>query len=90
MDRIKANLAVLAGVKPFAPKVGDMVEFDSDRQTEKGPSSGPVTKVADGKVTVKHSDHPGETFTIAKVKVKSFNPSASDGKRLWILATLKV
>lgn len=68
------------------PKRGDKVEFLSDLQTEKGPSSGVVT-TADwdaGLVTIRHSDHPGELFDWAAIKVASFG-TASDGSPLWQL-----
>jgi hypothetical protein len=55
----------------FIPRVGDRVEFWSDRQTEKGPSSGSVVAVdrARRTATIRHSDHPGEVFEWAKVRV---------------------
>jgi hypothetical protein len=54
----------------FDPRVGDAVQFESDRQTEKGPSAGSVVALdkANGIVTIKHSDHPGETFQILAVR----------------------
>jgi hypothetical protein len=55
----------------FVPKVGDRVEFWSDLQTEKGPSSGRVIAVDrdNQTATIRHSDHPGEVFEWGKVKV---------------------
>lgn len=52
------------GKPAFIPRAGDRVEFRSDRQTEKGPSSGSVIAVdRDARTaTIRHSDHPGETF----------------------------
>ncbi|HET8550890.1 MAG TPA: hypothetical protein VFM97_00250 [Gammaproteobacteria bacterium] len=38
------------------PQVGDRVEFDSDRQTEKGPSGGEIIAVDGDRVQVAHSD----------------------------------
>lgn len=41
-------------------RAGDCAEFLSDRQTEKGPSSGTITDVTGDHVTIRHSDDPGE------------------------------
>lgn len=70
----------------FIPCVGDKVEFRSDRQTEKGPSAGSVIAVdRDARtVTIRHSDHPGETFKWADVKVEYFSRSHDD-KPFWML-----
>ena len=70
----------------FVPRVGEKVEFRSDRQTEKGPSAGSVIAVdRDAKtVTIRHSDHPGEAFQWAHVKVAYF-VIAPDGLPLWVL-----
>ncbi len=35
---------------------GDYVEFLSDRQTEKGPSTGRVVAISNDRVTIRHSD----------------------------------
>lgn len=68
------------------PKIGDKVEFFSDLQAEKGPSSGSVTAAdwQSGLVEIRHSDHPGEMFDWAKVKVSEFG-TALDGRPLWQL-----
>jgi hypothetical protein len=50
-------------------QVGDVCEFVSDRQTEKGPSSGTVTRVDDGFITIAHSDHSGEIFRASELIV---------------------
>ena len=66
-------VAALADVNStLMPSIGDRVEFQSDRQTEKGPSSGSVIAVDRNRqtVTIRHSDHPGETFRWQDVKVK--------------------
>jgi hypothetical protein len=70
----------------FVPKIGDKVEFLSDRQTEKGPSSGTVLAVdRDTKTaTIRHSDHPGETFRWSDVSARRFT-IAHDGRPLWQL-----
>jgi hypothetical protein len=70
----------------FVPRVGDRVEFRSDRQTEKGPSAGSVTATdRDARTaTIRHSDHPGETFRWGCVKVAYF-VIAHDGSPLWVL-----
>jgi hypothetical protein len=53
-------------------KVDDQIEFLSDKQTEKGPSSGKVVAVGNkDTVIIKHSDDPGELFTSSKLLVKS-------------------
>lgn len=64
-------------------KEGDWVEFDSDRQTDKGPSSGKVIKVEGDEVTIRHSDDPGEVFSIAALKVK-LKTEHYRGGTLWI------
>jgi len=81
MQVILANVQCLAKCLSFSPKIDDKVEFESDKQTEKGPSSGTVTKVDKGKVIVEHSDHPGEEFAINKLEVKRFNPRT----RSWLM-----
>lgn len=43
-------------------QIGDRVEFESDMQTEKGPSGGTVITATENAVVIAHSDHPGETF----------------------------
>lgn len=55
----------------FIPRVGDRVEFRSDRQTEKGPSAGSVIAVDREARTaaIRHSDHAGETFRWQDVQV---------------------
>ena len=70
----------------FIPRVGDKVEFHSDRQTEKGPSAGSIIAVdRDARtVVIRHSDHPGETFRWADVKVEYFSRSHDD-KPFWML-----
>jgi hypothetical protein len=71
----------------FIPRVGDKVEFHSDRQTEKGPSAGSIIAVdRDQKTaTIRHSDHPGETFSWGDVKVEYFS-IAHDGRPFWMLS----
>lgn len=56
----------------FVPRAGDRVEFQSDRQTEKGPSGGSVIAVDRDAQTavIRHSDHPGETFKWGDVDVE--------------------
>jgi hypothetical protein len=67
-------------------KVGDWVEFASDWQTEKGPSSGKVVKVEGDSVTIAHSDNPGEIFSIPALKVKQRTEHYRGGT-LWIFDT---
>jgi hypothetical protein len=70
----------------FVPRVGERVEFCSDKQTEKGPSAGRVIAVdRDARTaTIRHSDHPGEMFNWGDVKVAYF-VVAHDGSPLWVL-----
>lgn len=70
----------------FVPKVGDTVEFHSDRQTEKGPSGGSVIAVDRETQTavIRHSDHPGETFKWGDVKVEYVH-FKEPGKTFWLL-----
>jgi hypothetical protein len=70
----------------FVPKVGDKVEFRSDIQTEKGPSAGSVIAVDRNALTatIRHSDHPGETFKWRDVEVEYYT-IAHDGRPLWVL-----
>jgi hypothetical protein len=57
----------------FNPRVNDWVTFNSDRQTEKGPSGGFVSCVdhRHGLCWIMHSDTkpPGEQFEMSKVRV---------------------
>lgn len=71
----------------FIPKVGDRIEFISDRLTEKGPSSGSIIAVdRDARTaTIRHSDHPGETFGWSEVRVQYFS-IAHDGCPFWAIA----
>lgn len=57
----------------FLPRLGDIVEFLSDRQTEKGPSSGSVVAVdyGAGNCSIRHSDTT-ERFVMADVRVKIY------------------
>lgn len=57
----------------FTPRYGDVVEFLSDRQTEKGPSSGRVCGVdyETGICMIRHSDG-DEAFTMKNVLVKKY------------------
>ena len=65
---------------------GDCVEFISDKQTEKGPSSGTVTNVTADNVTIQHSDHPGETFSKRKLRVKGEVRHRDGIRKLWLLS----
>lgn len=66
-------------------KIGDAVEFLSDRQTEKGPSAGRVIERSHKTVTIEHSDHPGECFAAAKLSVERLSKHYMDGAPLWML-----
>lgn len=63
--------------------VGDAVEFDSDRQTEKGPSSGRVVVRWGSQVSISHSDTV-EWFEVADLVVSRVSTHHRGGK-LWIL-----
>ena len=72
----------------FEPQVGDKVEFVSDRQTEKGPSSGLVVAVEDDQVAIRHSDTV-EWFRKGRINVRSFRTISKGLKqelREWKLA----
>jgi uncharacterized protein YukJ len=71
-------------------KLGDLVEFLSDKQTEKGPSSGSIIEIdTDEKsgtqisIVVKHSDCPKEVFHLSHLNVNR-KVEREDGKVLWI------
>lgn len=54
-DLVKAD----GGIEQRAfrlPQVGDRVSFDSDRQTDKGPSDGEVVEIDGDRVKVRHAD----------------------------------
>ena len=67
-------------------RAGDVVEFISDRQTEKGPSSGTIIVSTDVSVTISHSDHPGEEFSKEALHVKGEFRHKDGLRKLWILA----
>ena len=67
-------------------RVGDCVEFLSDRQTEKGPSAGTVTKRDGNKVVIKHSDHPGEEFDISTLRMRGELRHRDGISKLWLLS----
>jgi hypothetical protein len=64
---------------------GDVVEFMSDMQTEKGPSSGTVISIMPGEVVIRHSDHPGENFDTSHLMVKGEYRHKDGLRKLWIL-----
>ena len=68
----------------FNPEKGDLVEFRSDLQTEKGPSSGTVTFVDRNSVCIGHSDG-YEWFDADRVKVLSIGISQRNGCAFWKL-----
>lgn len=63
--------------------VGDAVEFDSDRQTEKGPSSGRVVVRSGSQVAIRHSDTV-EWFDVNGLRVERLSTHYRGGK-LWIM-----
>lgn len=64
-------------------KVGDYIEFLSDRQTEKGPSIGFVKTIVGTRVLIQHSDC-SEEFNYNQLIVKK-KTTHHDGGTLWIL-----
>lgn len=66
-------------------KVGDAVEFRTDRQTEKGPSSGSVAERSGDLVSIKHGDHPGEIFKVSELNVLTLSTFGHSKRPLWIL-----
>jgi hypothetical protein len=73
----------------FMPAVGDIVEFLSDQQTEKGPSSGSILSVdyRNDRCVIEHSDTK-ETFAISKLQVRKFTRHRNhpDRKPYWGMA----
>lgn len=65
-------------------KVGDAIEFLSDRQTEKGPSAGRVISRAGDVVCIRHSDDPGEMFDASTLIVERLSTHRHGGQ-LWML-----
>lgn len=66
-------------------RTGDVVEFMSDMQTEKGPSAGTVTRVHGNEVVIRHSDHPGETFNKTKLITKGCFRHKDGVRVLWVM-----
>jgi len=64
-------------------QVGDHIEFLSDEQTEKGPSTGVVEIVDSNRIVINHSDITEEFF----INDLSINRKSKhyNGKTLWIL-----
>lgn len=67
-------------------RAGDVCEFISDRQTEKGPSRGTIIVSTDASVTISHSDHPGEEFSKNALRVKGEFRHKDGVRKLWVLA----
>lgn len=69
----------------FLPKLGERVEFCSDRQFGKGPFSGSVLRMDNGIAEIGHSDGQDWGFVITdnmKVKAKK---EFHDGRICWTL-----
>lgn len=66
-------------------RAGDCVEFISDLQTEKGPSTGYIAEVDDTTVRIRHSDHLGESFESTELIVKMETRYRDGLRKLWIL-----
>lgn len=71
-----------------AMRSGDVVEFESDRQTEKGPSAGKVVSVEGDVVTISHSDDPGEEFSAKTLSVRWIGRTHK-GELMWSLDRAK-
>lgn len=73
-------------------KVGDLIEFLSDKQTKKGPSSGSIIEIDTVEksdiqigIVVKHSNHPGEWFPMSHLEhIRTIE--RDDGKILHVCA----
>lgn len=63
---------------------GDCAEFLTDKQTEKGPSSGAITNVSGDSVTIRHSDNPGEEFSKQALSVNRETRHHDGIRKLWI------
>ncbi len=63
---------------------GHLVEFMSDRQTDKGPSCGECERRVGNKVLIRHSDG-REMFDVTVLKVKKLSRHWKIGKRSWIM-----
>lgn len=61
---------------------GDIVEFLSDLQTEKGPSSGACAANHGDVIIIDHSDVYGDRFKTGDLRIKYFKKHG-DGKRYW-------
>lgn len=79
----------LVSLMEFMPTPGDIVEFLTDRQTDKGPSSGTVFSAdyKSGKCVIKHSDETRE-FVMADIIVEKYTSQRNhpDKKPYWGLA----
>lgn len=62
---------------------GDLVEFKSDLQTEKGPSAGKIVERFSGHVNIEHSDCI-EMFNVGDLIIEKETTHHRGGK-LWIL-----
>lgn len=67
-------------------EVGDVCEFESDRQTEKGPCSGVCIEADESTVVIRHSDHPGESFERDSLIVNYACNKPKTNKCYWLLA----
>ena len=76
-----------AALIAFTPQAGDIIEFLSDRQTEKGPCSGHVVGIY-GDTAILHISDEALSFNIPSLMVSDFAPYRNhpDRKRYWGLA----
>ena len=69
---------------PKNMKAGDLIEFLSDRQTDKGPSSGVCVRNNGSTLTLSHSDIDDDIWSVDKLRVERVGWTR-DGRRYWAL-----
>lgn len=65
---------------------GDIIEFVSDQQTDKGPSSGTCIANDGATVTLSHSDINDDSFLISDLTVNYCRNRSKFGNAYWELA----
>jgi phage-related protein (TIGR01555 family) len=83
---LAANDGAVLSAEAMRP--GDVVEFESDRQTEKGPSAGKVVSIEGDVVTISHSDDTGEVFSVKTLSVRWIGRTHK-GELMWSLDRAK-
>lgn len=78
-----------SAVVDFTPKVGDLVEFDSDLQIDKGPCTGNVSVVDETTVTISFGSTDEATFKLDELQLKEYvqkeDRKVKKDRDLWIL-----